>query len=430
MYEYKLQIGCMVVVIYFIVTYFRESFNGKMQYNKFYYVLLAIAPFAIFFDGATAWTVNHLDRVSHSMNLLLHCLFFLSLNSVVIILYLYTVKQTVGIYKRSTLCILLIPGVVAQILVIALIGSLDFLYGVTTNYSMGPSVIVCYFSLLFHGVASIVMLIYHRRAIERKSLYSILFFYAMVMSVLFAQVIWPEILISALFPALCIIGIYISFENPALKHLHAHNEEMIDSFATLVESRDNSTGGHIKRTRGYVKIILREMQKHIYFRKFLTEDYIQNVYKAAPMHDIGKIATPDRILQKPGKLTAEEYEIMKQHAKNGGDIIKQTFCDNSNPDYQKIVYEVARHHHEKWNGKGYPDGLKGDEIPLHARVMAIADVFDAVSEKRCYRDALPLDECFKIIEEGAGTDFDPELVKIFMDAKDKILKYKENEKNI
>ncbi len=430
MYEFKLQIGCMVVVIYFIVTYFRETYNGKMQRNKFYYVLLAISPFAIFFDGATAWTVNHMDMVSYGLNKLLHCLFFLSINSVVIILYLYTVKQTVGIYKKSILCMLLIPGVLSQVLVVAFINSLEYLHGVTTNYSMGPSVIVCYFSLLFHGVASIVMLIYHRRAIEKKSLYSILFFYAMVMSVLFVQVIWPETLISALFPALCIIGIYISFENPALKLLRLHNEEMMDNFATLVESRDNSTGGHIKRTRGYVKILLKEMQKHIGYRRFLTEDYIQNVYKAAPMHDIGKIATPDSILQKPGRLTPEEYEIMKEHAKDGGDIIMKTFGDSGSPEYRKIVYEVARHHHEKWNGKGYPDGLKGDEIPLHARVMAIADVFDAVSEKRCYRDALPIDECIKIIEEGAGTDFDPALVKIFMDAKEKILKYKETEKGI
>ena len=119
---------------------------------------------------------------------------------------------------------------------------------------------------------------------------------------------------------------------------------------------------------------------------------------------------------------------MKEHAPRGGEIIKETFTGLDDKEYQKIAYEVARFHHEKWNGRGYPEGLKGEEIPLHARVMAIADVFDAVSAKRCYRDAMPIDKCFKIIEEGAGEDFDPKLVEIFMQARNKILDYYETEK--
>lgn len=157
---------------------------------------------------------------------------------------------------------------------------------------------------------------------------------------------------------------------------------------------------------------------------------IFDAINAAPMHDIGKIATPDYILQKPGKLTEEEYAIMKQHAALGGDIIKDTFKDLNEPAYQQIAYEVARHHHEKWNGKGYPDGLKGEEIPLHARIMAIADVFDAVSAKRCYRDALPIETCFKIIEEGSGTDFDPTLVDLFLSAREDVLKYYNDDKKL
>ena len=148
------------------------------------------------------------------------------------------------------------------------------------------------------------------------------------------------------------------------------------------------------------------------------------------MHDIGKISTPDYILQKPGKLTDEEYAIMKQHAAVGGDIIKETFASLDHPEYLQIAYEVARFHHEKWNGKGYPDGLKGREIPLHARIMAIADVFDAVSSKRCYRDPMPVETCFQIIQNGAGKDFDPDLVELFMNAKDKVLVYYEQDKEV
>ena len=147
---------------------------------------------------------------------------------------------------------------------------------------------------------------------------------------------------------------------------------------------------------------------------------------AAPLHDIGKISTPDRILQKPGKLTDEEFATMKKHAAEGGEIILHTFKDLDNAEFRQIAYEVARHHHEKYNGRGYPDGLAGEHIPLHARIMAIADVFDAVSQKRCYRDAMPLEECFAIIENGIGTDFDPQLAKIFLDAKEEVKHLMEN----
>lgn len=138
------------------------------------------------------------------------------------------------------------------------------------------------------------------------------------------------------------------------------------------------------------------------------------------MHDVGKIAVPDAILQKPGRLTREEFEQMKQHAEKGGEIIRQTFGRMGNEQYMEIACDIARHHHEKWNGRGYPDGLKRKEIPLCARIMAIADVFDAVSENRCYRAALPLEQCFAIIEEGSGQDFDTILAEVFLDIRDKV----------
>lgn len=139
------------------------------------------------------------------------------------------------------------------------------------------------------------------------------------------------------------------------------------------------------------------------------------------MHDIGKIAIPDVILQKPGKLTEEEFEIMKTHTIQGGQIILETFSHLDEDHYQKIAYQVARYHHEKWNGTGYPEGLKEKEIPLCARIMSIADVFDAVSRKRCYRDALSLEQCFMIIEEGSGRDFDPLLVEVFLQLKGQVI---------
>lgn len=139
------------------------------------------------------------------------------------------------------------------------------------------------------------------------------------------------------------------------------------------------------------------------------------------MHDVGKIAIPDAILQKPGKLTDEEFDIMKQHTVRGGEIIRETFGRMGNEQYMESAYQIARHHHEKWNGKGYPDGLKEEEIPLCARIMAIADVFDAVSENRCYRAAMPMDQCFDIIRDGSGRDFEPILAEAFLDMREKVV---------
>ena len=167
-------------------------------------------------------------------------------------------------------------------------------------------------------------------------------------------------------------------------------------------------------------LILRKMRHDKRYTHILNKDYLTDVSNEAPLHDIGKISTPDSILQKPGKLTDQEYAIMKEHAAKGGEIIRTAFHNLKDPEFRRIAYEVARYHHEKYNCKGYPDGLSGEQIPLHARIMAIADVFDAVSQKRCYRDAIPLEESFAIIEKGSGTDFDPNLARLFLDAREDV----------
>ncbi|MCQ2091476.1 MAG: HD domain-containing protein [Fibrobacter sp.] len=198
------------------------------------------------------------------------------------------------------------------------------------------------------------------------------------------------------------------------------NQDIVLGFANLVENRDENTGGHVKRTSRYVEILSKELFKRKVYPEIIDLEFISNLTNAAPMHDIGKMSIPDYILQKPGKLTDEEFAIMKSHAEQGGKIIKQTFSHIGDDNYRQMVYEVARYHHEKWNGKGYPEGRSKTEIPLAARIMAVADVFDAISQKRCYRDPIPLPECFQIIEKGKGTDFEPILADVFLSMKDKI----------
>lgn len=258
--------------------------------------------------------------------------------------------------------------------------------------------------------------------IEGNKRISILTYLMTMGGITILQAIFPEILLSSVVVTFMVIGIYMNQEDPALNEISRYHSEMVMSFATLVENKDGSTGGHIKRTTAYVKLLAEELRERGYYKEILTKDYIRNLCQAAPMHDIGKIAVPDVILQKPGRLTKEEFEIIKKHTIDGGRIIDETFGHLGNEEYTKMAYQVARYHHEKWNGKGYPEGLKESEIPLCARIMAVADVFDAISEKRCYRDAMPLEQCFDIISQGKGQDFEPIIAEVFLDSREKVEK--------
>ena len=193
----------------------------------------------------------------------------------------------------------------------------------------------------------------------------------------------------------------------------AIQDSTVIGMATLIENRDQDTGEHVKRTSKYVELLTREAQKAGYFINILTSEYAELLVKAAPMHDIGKISVSDSILQKPGKLTTEEYEIMKGHTTAGGRIVAEVLANIENQEYIDIAAQVAEGHHEKWDGSGYPKGLSGNEIPICARIMAVADVFDALVSKRCYKDPMSIDQAFSIIEESAGSHFDPVLAELF-----------------
>lgn len=419
MQYFRLQLGCLMVILYVIVTYHKATVQNHIPHNRLFDALMIVTPWAVFFDGLTAWTVNHLDTVSAPLNGLAHLFFFVTMDLVIIITTLYMYDETIGISKRdkNKNLWLLVPGAISLLLIVAGIGKVQYLHGETTNYSMGFSVYVCFITLFLYYGIMLYLLLSRRRFLPKDKEISTTSMIVIVGVVLIVQIIFPEVLLTSICSTILLVGIYLDFENPSIRKLTIYNQNMVEGFATMVENRDDNTGGHIRRTQAYVNLMLHKMRHDPRYSDIVNVDYLNDVSNAAPLHDVGKIATPDRILQKPGKLTDEEYAIMKEHSARGGEIIKTTFKDTGTPEFRKIAFEVARFHHEKYNGKGYPDGLEGEWIPLHARVMAIADVFDAVSQKRCYRDAMPLDECFAIIERGSGTDFDPELVKIFLDSR-------------
>ena len=187
---------------------------------------------------------------------------------------------------------------------------------------------------------------------------------------------------------------------------------IIRGMAVMVESRDNSTGGHINRTSECVKVFVKKMKQEERFK--ITDSFEQAIIKAAPMHDLGKIAVDDEILRKPGRFTDEEFEKMKKHAEEGAKIVAEVLRESDDEEFKKIAVNVANFHHEKWNGTGYPTKISGTDIPYEARIMALADVFDALVSKRCYKESMGFDQAFSIIEESLGQHFDPELGAFFI----------------
>ena len=191
---------------------------------------------------------------------------------------------------------------------------------------------------------------------------------------------------------------------------------LIVTMADMVENRDSDTGAHVQKTAAYVRIILNGLKRKGYYASKLTEKYMADVEMSAPLHDVGKINIPDEVLNKPGKLDPDEFEIMKTHTTAGKKILENAISTVEGENYLKEARNMAAYHHERWDGKGYPDKLHGEVIPLSARVMAVADVFDALTSPRVYKPAFPLEKALQILEEGSGAQFDPKVIEVFMEA--------------
>jgi putative two-component system response regulator len=190
----------------------------------------------------------------------------------------------------------------------------------------------------------------------------------------------------------------------------------IMAMASLAETRDNETGNHIRRTQNYVKALAKRLQRHPRFASILGEDVIDLLYKSAPLHDIGKVGIPDAILLKPGKLTVEEFEVMKTHTTLGRDaIVAAEKLIDAPSTFLRLAREIAHFHQEKWDGSGYPDKLAGESIPVAARLMAVADVYDALISRRVYKPPFSREKSVGIIREGRGTHFDPDMVDAFLE---------------
>ena len=422
----KMQIMCLLILAYVGYLYIRDGNHliiqsNKRYCNKLFDCFFVLAECAVLFDGITAVTVNYTETIPLWFNSLAHIGMFLAYDAAMLVLYWYWVSVTIEIpSNKKTIFYYTAPGVLAVLGMLVTIPKLYYVKGEFTSYSMGIPVYICFGCAAAYCLMTIVFIISKHQyisATKRKSLATTLLCIIGVMSL---QVIFPEFLVTSVAITMVTISIYLTMENPSIKSLEHYHQEMVMGFATLVENKDDSTGGHIRRSSAYAVLIAKNLRHMRKYQKIITKDFLDNLAQAAPMHDIGKIGIPDAILQKPGKLTDEEFEKMKEHPVIGSKIIEETFGHLGDDSYKRMAYEIAMYHHEKWNGRGYPNGLQKTGIPLAARIMAVADVFDAVSAKRCYRDALPLEQCYAIISGGRGTDFDPDVVDAFMEDLEKV----------
>ena len=204
-------------------------------------------------------------------------------------------------------------------------------------------------------------------------------------------------------------------------HIQNMQSKILLGMADMLENRDGNTGGHIKRTSNVIKILIDTIIEHNMLQ--LEPQFCKAVIKSAPMHDLGKIGIDDKILRKPARLTDMEFEVMKTHAEKSGELVESILKDVEDEYFVTIAKNLARHHHEKWNGAGYPDGLKGEEIPMEARIMAVADVYDALVSKRCYKDAMNFEQAYEVMMESMGTHFDPQMEEVFVKSRKKLEEY-------
>ena len=203
------------------------------------------------------------------------------------------------------------------------------------------------------------------------------------------------------------------------REIKAVQDVMILAMATLAEMRNNEIGNHIRRTQHYVRLLAEPLKIHPRFKAYLNDASIENLFRSAPLHDIGKVGVPDRILLKPGRLDPDEFEIMRTHTSLGRDALERAEKVLGTPvKFLKTAKEIAYSHHEKWDGSGYPLGIGGDDIPVSARIMAVADEDDALRSRRVYKDAMTHEKAAAIIIEGKGSHFDPDVVDAFLDAQD------------
>lgn len=327
---------------------------------------------------------------------------------------LFGILSKTGIYAKSFKYFICfgIQGVM-------LIYSTDHDLDVTVMYMMAPITALMYFNPKFEIISCIGAIISMFLGIIIQAPVTAVELYEPVSPLLFILTTggahFVEMLVVSVFLVTVTVIVRALIDTVCRRNeeIEAIQNNLVFSFADMIESRDGTTGEHVKRTSKIVSLLVDKIKAEpdLYEYDFKNRE-LELIVMSAPLHDIGKMKVPDAILSKPGKLTDEEYEIIKTHSTEGAKIIDKTMTNIEDPLYVSIARDMALCHHEKWNGTGYPNGLAKTEIPVSARIMAVADVFDALCSKRSYKEAFTIEKAFEIMNDSKGSHFEPVLVDI------------------
>lgn len=414
------------------------SFNFSIIKNKsslwhIYNGLAGSALIACLSDIGSAYFIEHIYESDVNFVMANVCTYIYYAIQMVfaymIMIYFYTYLANNGKGGIRPYVLFMIPLIVCLLLlVLNPFTDIIFTLSGTGEFSKRSGVIVYYLASAFYAIGTLfVSIVYKDRSKLGKMLIMVVFSCSIIIAMsLVVQYYHGNLLLVCSAMMIATLMLNLSLEYADLIN-HTVNLEksrqrrrLVEGMATLIEDRDTSTGKHVIKTRRYVTLIVNTMLERKMYPDTVNSKYAHYISETAPLHDIGKITIPDSVLNKPGKFTPEEYEVMKTHAVNGGRIVADLLVDDFDFEMRHIAYEIASYHHERWDGKGYPLGLSGEDIPLSARIMAVADVFDAMISKRVYKEAKSVDEAFRVIEEEAGKQFDPEISKLFVELRPQI----------
>ena len=452
--SYNILIGLILFISLSLRHYLLDKVQEWFKWIVLNNILLAAANI---FQLLTTGTGNPYNQIVFPIAVF--CLYLTSFGMIVtcgveIILFFNLKKNTPMMYTA------LISSAVIFFLFLILTPFTDFLYVINDDntYSRGSLFFVPYILQLIIYIFLAIYLLSNKEGITSIKVFTLTTFIFFLFSAQILQIMKPGLYLITTGYSIAFLAMFVLAKHKLEESLDYTEVELdekanelnkkvteversklevikmqnhtIESLSNLVENRDEDTGEHVRRTRAYVELLAVQLMKNNHYSDILNPRYIRFLKRAAPMHDIGKIVVPDAILKKPGRLTHDEFSQMKRHASEGGRIVHEILDGYEDPEYIQITADIAKHHHEKWNGTGYPDKLKGENIPLCARIMAIADVFDALVSPRIYKAPLTYEEAFRIIEEESGTHFDPVIAEEFLKIKEKAASINESLKNV
>lgn len=400
------------------MTYHVAHYPGFTRVEKRWYLLAFIS---IFFCAGAEFVAKHFDACGLSFALLLTILTVIQFSLAPMLPVFFC--GALGLYRpaivvRTVFCFHALAEIVC-----APFGWI-FFFDAAGKYFHGKYYVVYEAAYLLSLVFLVVCLIIVSRRFKRRDLPTII-----MVLVLMAAAIAPPLLYKVytgyvgigLCAALCYIYYNDLVQEGIQEKIVANQDRMfhmqehtISAMSRLIESRDVERGEHVTHISEYVGALAEAARRDGVYAEALDDGFIVKLRMMAPMHDIGTIVVSDRILTKPGKLTEDEFEQMKRHAAEGGRVVREVLSGVTEEEYVSLASDIATYHHERWDGKGYPAGLAGESIPLSARIMAIADVFDALISERCYKKAVSKEQAFAVIRQEAGTHFDPQLAAVFL----------------